>query len=80
MSETSTIGKIRAMSDKELDQHISTGAPALTPEWQIAVYEQQRRKQDQLLKTHWTVIPNFWLTAISAVAAIIAAVLAWLAI
>lgn len=33
-----------------------------------------------LKKSHWTVLPNFWLTAVSAVAAVIAAYFAWLAL
>jgi hypothetical protein len=35
---------------------------------------------EELKRPHWTVLPNFWLTAISAVAAVAAAYLAWLAL
>lgn len=35
---------------------------------------------EELKKPHWTVLPNFWLTAVSALAAILAAYLAWLAL
>jgi hypothetical protein len=33
-----------------------------------------------LKRPHWTVLPNFWLTVISAAAALIAAYFAWLAL
>jgi hypothetical protein len=35
---------------------------------------------EELKRPHWTVLPNFWLTAISAIAAVAAAYLAWLAL
>jgi hypothetical protein len=35
------------------------------------------RRLADLKKPHWTVIPNFWLTLIGAIAAVVAAWLAW---
>ena len=35
---------------------------------------------DELKRPHWTVLPNFWLIALSAVAAVVAAYFAWLAL
>jgi hypothetical protein len=43
-------------------------------------HEELSKKLDELKKPHWTVLPNFWLTAISALAAVLAAYLAWLAL
>jgi len=68
------------MTDEELDRHIASGTPALMAEWNIACAEQQRRSQDKMLKVHWTVLPTFWFTVISAVAAILAAYFAWTAL
>jgi hypothetical protein len=34
----------------------------------------------ELKKPHWTVLPNFWLTFLGAIAAVVAAYLAWLAL
>ena len=33
-----------------------------------------------LQKPHWTVLPNFWLTAVSAIAAVLAGYFAWLSL
>jgi hypothetical protein len=38
------------------------------------------RKLDELKKPHWSVAPNFWVTVISALAAVIAAIIALLMI
>ena len=35
---------------------------------------------DDLKRPHWSVIPNFWITVVSAVAAVVAAVGVWLAL
>jgi hypothetical protein len=35
------------------------------------------RRLDKLKEPHWTVLPNFWLTLIAAVAGVVAAALAW---
>jgi hypothetical protein len=43
-------------------------------------HREVERRLEELKKPHWTVLPNFWLTALSAFAAIVAAILAWLAL
>jgi len=39
-----------------------------------------QRQLEELKRPHWTVLPNFWLTFASAIAAVIAAYLGWLAL
>ena len=45
-----------------------------------ARHEQLHTQLKELKKPHWTVSPNFWVTVVSACAAIVAAYFAWVAI
>jgi hypothetical protein len=48
------------------------------------IEERRHRKIEQRLedlkKPHWTVLPNFWITVLSALAAVVAAYFAWKAL
>ncbi len=55
-----------------------------TKEWRLAQAEKEEERHaniklrlDELKKPHWTVLPNFWLTLIAALAAVAAAFIAW---
>jgi hypothetical protein len=43
-------------------------------------HEKVMRALEELKTPHWTVTPNFWLTMVSAMAAIVAAICAWFAL
>ena len=53
---------------------------------ELAEAEEERRhgavkaRLDELKKPHWTVLPSFWLTLISAIAAVAAAIFGYLAL
>ncbi|MGD1032119.1 MAG: hypothetical protein ABSA05_13365 [Opitutaceae bacterium] len=43
-------------------------------------HKELARRLDELKKPHWSVVPNFWITALSAAGALAAAYFAWLAL
>jgi len=43
-------------------------------------HREMQVRLESLKVPHWTVLPNFWLTLVSAIAAVAAAIFAWLAL
>jgi len=62
----------------EIDKVIRLVPPQFSSH-QLAITKRAQLHFDALKKPHWTVVPNFWLTAIAAIAAIIAGIIAWFA-
>lgn len=73
------IERIKEMSDEALDKEIMS-KEINDAARQMILYEKTNREIKNLAKPHWTVQPNFWITTVSAIAAIVAAYFAWLAV
>ena len=61
---------------RALDKFTAKESEAREAERQKAL----ERRIEELKVSHWTVIPNFWLTAVAAVAAVLAVYFAWRAV
>jgi hypothetical protein len=70
---------LKEASDADIDDYIH-GVSAAGHFWTYAIAERQRRQMEKLSKPHWTTVPNFWLTLIAALAAVIGLMVAvWVA-
>ena len=67
----------------ELAQNFASERPFveyLSQELAKRRHNESMKRLDELRNPHWTVQPNFWITVVSAVAAVLAAYFAWLAV
>ena len=72
---------VKTASETDLHEVFDHMSPmSCASKWKIAETEVARRRHAELRKPHWTVLPNFWLTVVSVLAAVTAAYLSWLAL
>ena len=71
--------KLRSLYRTLMTERESSVARATEEEVNGRRHIEMTQRLEELKKPHWTVLPNFWFTVVSAIAAVAAAVLTWIA-